>query len=69
MEWTCFLCLEATNVLPWFSPGSAAGDDVGSQKEGWQAFPPGLVLPPWRPWNTQRKKKSNANNCRRMVSA
>lgn len=44
-------------ILPWSSPGSAAGDDVGSQKEGLEPSPPGLVLPPWRPSNRQNKKK------------
>lgn len=39
--------------LPWFSPGSAAGDDAGSQKEGWGPSPPRLVLPPWQPLNRQ----------------
>lgn len=39
--------------LPWSSPGSVAGGDVGSHKEGRQPLPPGLFLPPWRPWNTQ----------------
>lgn len=42
--------------LPWSSPGSAAGGDAGSQKEGWEpSSPPGLVLPPWRPLNRQSK--------------
>lgn len=49
-------------ILPWFSPDSAAGDDVGSQKEGWRPSPPGLVLPPWRPWNTQGKNKRNSED-------
>lgn len=43
-------------TLPWSSPGSAAGGDAGSQKEGWEpSSPPGLVLPPWRPLNRRSK--------------
>lgn len=47
-------------ILPWFSPGSVAGDDAGSQKEGWGASPPGLVLPLWRPLNRQSRNIKQA---------
>lgn len=46
-------------ILPWSSPGSAAGDDVGSQKEEQRPSPLGLVLPPWRPSNIESKQENS----------
>lgn len=52
-------------MLPWSSPGSAAGGDADSQTGGWGPSPPALVLPPWPPLNRQSQKKKKGGKRKR----